>query len=88
MSRCKFTWTNSRSVLTCENLDRVLASTEWERSSPSHVEALNREISDHMPFLFLCTIKSFSDHRREMISLLMSLKETMSPKLVRWKMAY
>jgi endonuclease/exonuclease/phosphatase family metal-dependent hydrolase len=51
MSRCKFTRANSRSVPTCEKLDRVLASTKCERSSPRHVEALNREISDHMPFI-------------------------------------
>jgi len=38
-------------VPTYEKLDRVLASTEWEQKFPLvTVDALNREISDHIPF--------------------------------------
>jgi hypothetical protein len=52
MSRRKYTWANSREVPTCERLDRVLVSTEWEERFPlSTIIALTREISDHTPLL-------------------------------------
>jgi exonuclease III len=52
MSGRRFTWANSLSNPTCEKLDRVLVSTEWEQKFPLiTVTSLSRDISDHTPLL-------------------------------------
>jgi hypothetical protein len=48
MSRRRYTWANALPNPTCEKLDTVLVSTEWELKFPlSTVVALPRGISDH-----------------------------------------
>jgi hypothetical protein len=52
MTGRKYTWANSLSSQTFENLDRILITTEWEEKIPlSTVRALTRKISDHTPLL-------------------------------------
>jgi len=52
LSGRRFTWTNHRTIKTFEKLDRTLTSTDWELKYPrSTVQALNREILDHTPFV-------------------------------------
>ena len=52
MSGRQHTWANRLPSQTFEKLDRILACIDFESKYPhTTVQALNREISDHMPLL-------------------------------------
>jgi hypothetical protein len=52
MTGCRYTWAGSGDNPTYENVDRVLARTEWEAHFPlTRVEARDRNISDHTPLV-------------------------------------
>jgi hypothetical protein len=47
-----FTWSNERSHLTLERIDRVFISNEWEAISPNNfLHSLSSLCSDHAPLL-------------------------------------
>jgi hypothetical protein len=48
----RFTWTNKQSNPVMSNIDRILASTEWDLKFPtSCLNTLTRVDSDHCPLL-------------------------------------